>query len=80
MCYLEALIDGRGGGKVRIACLVAWMVQVPTATKVTVAPDTVQTEEVVEAKLTASPDDAVALTVNGAVPGASFESAPKVIV
>ena len=41
---------------------------VPTATKVTVVPDTVHTEVVVEAKLTASPDDAVALTVNGAVP------------
>ena len=42
--------------------------QVPTATIVTVPPDTVQTVDVVEAKLTASPDDAVALTVNGAVP------------
>jgi bifunctional DNase/RNase len=46
----------------------AWIVQVPTATSVTVAPDTVQTVEVVEAKLTARPDDAVALTVKGAVP------------
>jgi hypothetical protein len=61
------------------AC-VAWIVQVPTATSVTVAPDTVQTAEVVEAKLTARPDDAVALTVNGAVPSARFESAPKVMV
>jgi hypothetical protein len=38
------------------------------ATRVTVAPDTVQTDDVVEAKLTARPDDAVALRVNGAAP------------
>jgi hypothetical protein len=44
------------------------MVQVPTATSVTVEPDTVQTGDVVEAKLTARPELAVALTVNGAVP------------
>ena len=61
------------------AC-VAWIVQVPTATSVTVDPDTVQMVEVVEAKLTARPDDAVALTVSGAVPNTSFESAPKVMV
>ena len=53
---------------------------VPTATKVTVVPDTVHTEVVVEAKLTASPDEAVALTVNGAVPNASFVRAPNVMV
>jgi hypothetical protein len=43
------------------------MVQVPTETSVTVDPDTVHTVEEVEAKVTARPDDAVALTVNGAV-------------
>jgi hypothetical protein len=43
-------------------------VQVPRATSVTVAPDTVQTADVVEVKLTASPEEAVALTVNGALP------------
>ena len=42
------------------------MVQVPTATSVTVALDTVQTAEVVEAKLTARLEDAVALSVNDA--------------
>jgi hypothetical protein len=55
-------------------------VQVPTATSVTVVPDTVHTAVVVDAKLTANPDDAVALTVNGAVPNASFGSAPNAIV
>lgn len=44
------------------------MVQVPAATRVTVVPDTVQTAEVVEAKLTARPEDAVPLTGNGAAP------------
>jgi bifunctional DNase/RNase len=45
------------------------MVQVPTATSVTVAPDTVQTAGV-ETKVTARPEDAVALMVKGAVPNA----------
>ena len=56
------------------------MVQVPMATNVTVAPDTVQAPVVCELKLTARPDDAVALTVNGAVPSAWFPSAPNVMV
>ena len=47
---------------------VAVIVQVPISSSVTVEPDTVQTDEVVEAKLTASPDEAVAVTVNGAAP------------
>ena len=46
----------------------ARIVQVPDAASVTVAPDTVQTPEVVEAKLTTRPEEAVALTVNGAAP------------
>jgi len=45
-----------------------------------VVTETVQTAVVVEAKLTVSPEDALALTVNGAAPNGSFESAPKVIV
>ena len=49
---------------------VAWMLQVPRATRVTVAPETVQADAVVEAKLTARPEDAVALTVNGVAPRA----------
>ena len=56
------------------------MVQVPAATSVTVAPDTVQKAEVVEAKVTAKPEEAVALAVKGAEPNARFESAPKVMV
>ena len=56
------------------------MVQAPTAIRVTFAPATVQTGNVVDAKLAASPEDAVALTVNGAIPKALFARAPKVIV
>jgi CO dehydrogenase/acetyl-CoA synthase alpha subunit len=56
------------------------MLHAPTETSVTVAPDTVQTARVVEAKLTARPEDTVALTANGVVPYAWLESAPKVMV
>jgi hypothetical protein len=55
------------------------MEQVPMATSVTVEPDTEQTPGEAEAKLTARPEDAVALTANGAVPNGWFESVPKVI-
>lgn len=58
----------------------AWIVQVPAVTSVTVTPATVQTGSVVDVKTTARPDDAVALTVKGAVPNAWLESAPKVMV
>src|ERR1035441_1142535 len=59
------------------------MVQVPTATIVTVepvAPDTVQTAVVCELKLTVRPELAVALTVNGGVPSSWLESAANVMV
>jgi len=60
-------------------CL-AWTVQRPVATSVTVVPETVQTGGVVEVKLTVSPEVAVALTVNGAEPKGRFGSAPKTTV
>jgi hypothetical protein len=47
---------------------VALIVQVPPSTRVTVSPDTVQTLVVDDAKLTDRSEDAVALTVKGAVP------------
>ena len=46
----------------------------------TVLPATVQTDVVVEAKLTASPELAVAVTVNGDTPYVTLLSAPKVMV
>jgi len=55
--------------------------QVPTVTSVTLAPETVQTLVVVEAKLTARPEEAVALTVNGGeLLSDWFASVPKLIV
>ena len=53
--------------------------QVPTATSVTVLPDTVQMPVVVEVKATASEDVAVALTVKGGELSGFVESAPKAI-
>jgi hypothetical protein len=61
------------------AC-VAWIVQVPALSSVTVAPDTVQTEGLVDAKLTGKPEDAVALSANGAVPKAWFDGPTKLMV
>ena len=52
----------------------------PTAETVTIAPETVQTLVVVEAKLTGKPEDAVALTVKGAAPRTRFESVPNMMV
>ena len=43
----------------------ALMVQVPMVTKVTVEPETVQTAVVADVKMTASAEEAVALTVIG---------------
>ncbi len=54
------------------------MVQVPTATNVTLVPDKVQMLNVVEVKLTGKFDVAVAVRV-GDVPNAAFGSAPKVM-
>ena len=54
--------------------------QVPTVTKVTVAPDTVQTGVVVDVNATARADEAVAVTVNGATPKFLPASAANVMV
>src|SRR5260370_172402 len=59
---------------------VAWMVHVPPWTMVTVFPDTVQTGSVWLLKLTVSPEDAVALMVNGASPKVWFGIGGKLMV
>ena len=61
---------GAAAAQLVLPACVAWMVHFPAATSVTDVPDTVHTVGVVEAKLTAKPEDAVALTVNGAEPNA----------
>jgi|ERR1017187_7151369 hypothetical protein len=55
------------------------MVHVPAATIVTVTLDTVHTAGVVEAKLTARPEDAVPLTVNGALPWVLMSRDPAML-
>ena len=54
--------------------------QVPMVWRVTVVPATVQTGRVVEAKLTARPEEAVAPMVNGGSLRALPASGPKVMV
>src|SRR5882757_5880054 len=44
------------------------MVQIPTATMVTVLPETVQTAVVVEVNVTGRPEEALAAMANGAAP------------
>jgi hypothetical protein len=56
------------------------MVQTPRFAGVMVAPDTAHTDAVVEAKLTGSPEEAVALAANGGFPKAWFGSVPKEMV
>jgi len=59
---------------------VAWIVQVPAPTSVTVVPDTVHTAVVCELKPTASPELAVALTAKGEAPNTWLASDPNVMV
>ena len=61
----------------------AWlavMEQVPAATRVAEAPATVHTAVVVEAKLTGSPDVALAVMVTGPEPAAELPRGPNEIV
>jgi hypothetical protein len=55
------------------------IVQIPTVRTDTVFPETVQTDGVVDAKLTGRLDEAVALTVNGDAPQVWSGRAAKVI-
>lgn len=81
-CQLTSKLwfTGVAAAQLALPACIAWMVQVPVATSVTVAPDTVQTVVVVEAKLTARPDEAIALTLNGDAPSERLGRAPKVMV
>ena len=61
-------LTGVAAAKLELPACVAWIVHWPVATNVTVDPDTVQTSVVCELKLTGRPDEADALTGNGAAP------------
>jgi hypothetical protein len=56
------------------------MVQLPTLANVMVLPDTVQTVAVVDVKVAAKPDEAVADTVKGAPPSVLLAIAAKLMV
>ena len=56
------------------------MVHVPVLTKVTVAPETVQTDSVLDEKVTGRLEEAVALSGKGAFPSAWFGIAANAIV
>ena len=59
---------GVAARKLEFPTWLAVMEQLPAATVVTTEPDTVQMDDVVDAKLTGRPDDAVAEIPNGATP------------
>jgi len=71
---------GVAAAQLALPAWVAWIVHVPTPTSVTAAADTVQTDGVVEAMLTARPELAVALTANGAALKSWLDSVPKLMV
>ena len=59
---------------------VAWMVHVPALTRVAIPPETVQTFAVVVPKVTARPEDAVAVSANGGLPNTRLGRELNVIV
>ena len=77
---MKLCVTGGAATKLALPACVAVIEQEPGATSVTVLPETVQTPAVVEAKLTGSPELAVATRMNGAAPMATLPGARKVIV
>ena len=70
-------------GKLTLPAWFAWIVQEPAATRVTVAPlvpVAVQIVGVSDVKVTVSIDEAVALTVNGALPKVLPANGPNVML
>ena len=68
MVTVKLALTGVAAANVVLPACVAWMVHVPAETGFTVDAETVQTVGVVEAKVTGSPELAVALTLNATVP------------
>jgi hypothetical protein len=73
-------VTGVAGAYLALPAWLACSVQRPTASSVTVFPETVQTGVVPDANLTGRPDVAVAVTENGAVPNGWFGKDANVIV
>jgi hypothetical protein len=70
-------VTGVAAPKAAFPACVAVMEQVPAATIVTIAPATLQTAAVVEAKLTVRPELAAAVIANGAMPKLTSLSGPN---
>ena len=83
VCAAEAMVKLRDTGvAAAMPALPGWVAvreQVPAETILTVDPATVQTDVVVDAKLTGRPEVAVALSVKGAAPNVRFGGPLKVI-
>ena len=73
-------VTGVAGAYVELPAWLAVIEHVPSVSSVTVAPDTVQTVKLLEAKVTANPELAVAVKANGAAPKVCPLGFPKVIV
>src|SRR5579862_6511212 len=73
-------VTGLAARYVPLPDCVAVMLHRPTARSVTVLPETVQIDVVVETKLTGRPDDAVAVTANGGALKGRFASGANVMV
>src|SRR6185312_6408699 len=76
----KVCVTGVAAAKVALPVCAAVIEHVPGATRVTVVPATVQTARVVEAKLTVSPELAVATIASGGAPKITSDRDPKVIV
>jgi hypothetical protein len=79
-CTVNACVTALAGAYVAFPAWLAVIEHVPAAISVTVLPATVHTEGVFEAKLTASPELAVAAIVNGGAPSVWFANAPNAMV
>jgi hypothetical protein len=73
-------VTGVAAAKPLLPACEALTVQLPVVTSVTLTPPTVQMDVVVEEKVTASPEDAVALRTNGLVPNVWSEGPANAIV
>lgn len=79
-CTVNERVMGSAALQVALPDWLAVIVQVPAAASVTVLPLTVHTPGVLLRKLTARPDEAVALTVKAGSPTVLPVSAPKLMV
>src|ERR1035441_6799663 len=80
MATVNVWTTGTAAVKLVLPACKAWTVQVPLINNVSIAPDTVHTGKVVDLKVTARPEDAVAFKGNRPVPSDWLEIAPKVMV